>query len=170
MSMSSANKTADLSGGIDGKFARLSDAVVPRDSNPFRAFTPAKSLGAVNTTGFASQRMASIDNLTRTVKPMMQASKTLGIPKTGCMPGCTLDHHHTFDYDYTKNFKNPEAQRPGEFKGIDWDKVNATLGKSGDCAWGKKQTPINLDTNIEILQDFQDKDFKFDYEEIVPRG
>ena len=34
---------------------------------------------------------------------------------------------------------------------------------------GNDQTPINLETGIEILEDFQDKDFTFEYKDIDPK-
>lgn len=76
-----------------------------------------------------------------------------------------------YDYDYSKNYKDPESERPGEFQGIDWDKVNETMKKDGAvCEWGQKQTPINLDTKIDILEGFQDSAFKFSYDWMVPKN
>lgn len=41
------------------------------------------------------------------ILPTSRPKKTKdGLPKVGCMPGCTHDHVHDFDYDYKKNHKD----------------------------------------------------------------
>jgi len=45
------------------------------------------------------------------------------------MPGCKKNHAHSFDYDYTRNYRDPIDQRPGEYKEINWKIVNDRLQK-----------------------------------------
>jgi len=64
----------------------------------------------------------TVDNL----QPMIMKNK-YGLPQVGCMPGCTKDHKHTFEYDYTKNHWDPMDDRPGYFKDFNWELVNKTI-------------------------------------------
>ena len=91
------------------------------------------------------------------------------MPVVGCMPGCTHIHEHDYDYDYSKNYMNALNQRPGEFAEYNWLAANYYLveqEKKGVVCDGIKQTPINLETGIPILETFEDKDFTFKYADI----
>jgi carbonic anhydrase len=76
-------------------------------------------------------------------------------------------------------------ERPGYFKDFNWELVNktidhernkadcpdlvkfATTGQTYDvCSFGKMGTPINLETDMKVLDDFQDKIFKVKYNKI----
>ena len=110
--------------------------------------------------------------------------KSSGLPVVACMPGCTKDHKHVFEYDYTKNHCDPIDERPGYFKEFNWELVDKTIkleknqasnsivkfdttGASYDLSsFGREGTPINLDTSIKILEDFQDNAFKVKYAKI----
>ena len=74
---------------------------------------------------------------------------------------------HMFDYDYSKNFNDPLQERPG----IDFviePKFKVEAAKITDpsqvCEFGKKQTPIDLSSQMEVLKGFQDKEFQFNYD------
>ena len=85
-----------------------------------------------------------------------------------CGPSCTEDHVHHYDYDYTKTFKDPIVKRPGIDFIID-PKIKQELAKGIDpnlFEFGKKQTPINLSSQMEVLEDFQDKEFDYAYEKV----
>ena len=43
----------------------------------------------------------------------------------------------------------------------------AKLGPGQVCQFGKLQTPIDLSTNLKVLKNFEDKDFKFEYDEVA---
>ena len=88
------------------------------------------------------------------------------------MPGCTLDHVHNFDYDYTKNYKDALNQRPGQFAEYNWLAANYQWlndESRGVVCDGDKQAPINLETGMRILDNFQDLDFRFKYKDINPK-
>lgn len=94
------------------------------------------------------------------------------LPVCGCMPGCTKDHKHTFDYDYDKNYLDALNKRPGEFAEYNWMAANykwLTASSRGVVCDGDAQTPINLETGIEIKEDFQDKAFEVEYKDIDPK-
>jgi hypothetical protein len=87
-----------------------------------------------------------------------------------CSPNCTKKHTHNFLWDYEKNYKNDIDERPGvcfllempvDAKDTDTDNMNYT---------GIIQSPINLDSTLEIIEDFQDEEFKFNYETIDPKA
>ena len=75
-----------------------------------------------------------------------------------CTPNCVKKHQHKFMYDYTKSYKDPLEQRPGEI--FDLYPDNCMV----------KGTPINLDSRMAIKQDFEDDLFKFRYETIDPKA
>lgn len=88
------------------------------------------------------------------------------------MPGCTKHHWHDFDYDYTKNYKDALNKRPGEFAEYNWMAANYNWldeGSKGVVCDGDSQTPINLETGLEIKEDFQDKVFEVEYKDIDPK-
>lgn len=126
------------------------------------------------------------------------AKKAKFLPVVGCMPNCTKNHKHVFDYNYKMNYRDPIDQRPGEYKEINWkivndrmqrieeekaradffDKTMITLrtvfGKkkrdeNGVCEFGFHQTPIDLQTDMKVKSDFQDEKFQFQYENIDPK-
>jgi len=86
-----------------------------------------------------------------------------------CTPNCQHKHFHNNQYDYSKNYTDPYEERPGvdflcdvkktPLAGLDLKNV---VGETG-C----KQTPINLDTGLEI-SNFKDDEFRFNYEKINP--
>ena len=39
-----------------------------------------------------------------------------GLPIVGCMPGCSKDHRHAYEQDFSKNIWDPIEERPGYFK------------------------------------------------------
>jgi hypothetical protein len=61
-------------------------------------------------------------------------------------------------YDYSKCYKDPVAERPGECFDLNQDKCMI------------RGTPINIESNMAIKQDFEDTDFKFNYETIDPKA
>ena len=86
------------------------------------------------------------------------------LPIVGCMPGCNHEHQHKFDYDYSKNYRDALNQRPGEFAEYNWLAANFYLlqkENKGVVCDGIKQTPINLETKLPLLESFDDSDFKF---------
>ena len=88
------------------------------------------------------------------------------------MPGCTKDHVHNFDYDFTKNYRDALNKRPGEFAEYNWMAANYYLlneAQKGIVCDGFLQTPINLDTDMPISEEFKDYDFDFRYNVIDPR-
>jgi|TARA_B110000305_G_C19383822_1_gene611090 hypothetical protein len=88
------------------------------------------------------------------------------------MPGCTHNHKHEFDYDYTKNYMDALNRRPGEFVEYNWMAANYYLlneGKQGVVCEGILQTPINLETSIPITKEFKDYNFEFQYAELDAR-
>lgn len=102
----------------------------------------------------------------------MSSGEKVGLPVVGCMPGCTIDHEHNFDYDYSKNYKDAMNRRPGEFVEYNWMAYNynhlSDDSKAIVCD-GNNQTPINLDTNIPISKEFKDYSFEFQYNTIDPK-
>lgn len=80
------------------------------------------------------------------------------INNTFCVPNCVKKHKHAFQYDYSKCYKDPISQRPGECFDENQD----------PCM--KKGTPINIESNMAIKKDFEDTDFKFNYETIDPKA
>ena len=80
------------------------------------------------------------------------------IQKAYCVPNCVKKHKHNFMYDYSKTYKDPIYQRPGECHEIN----QAVCMKQG--------TPINLDSSIPIKKDFVDKEFNFNYEVLDPKA
>ena len=75
-----------------------------------------------------------------------------------CVPNCVGKHKHNFMYDYSKCYKDPLEQRPGECFDFNQD--------SNMC----KGTPINLESNQAIKRDFWDDQFVFNYETIDPKA
>jgi hypothetical protein len=67
-------------------------------------------------------------------------------------------HEHKFLYDYSKTWKNPIKERPGECHNQD------------QPAYMVKGSPINLESNIPILGDFKDDGFGFNYENMDPKA
>lgn len=51
-----------------------------------------------------------------------------------CVPNCVKKHQHNFCYDYTKSYKDPLVERPGECFDLD------------PAAFMLKGTPINLES------------------------
>lgn len=103
----------------------------------------------------------------------MSSGEGKGVPVVGCMPGCTLDHEHNFDYDYSKNYKDALNRRPGEFVEYNWMAANYYLlqqEQKGIVSDGILQTPINLDTHMEICEQFKDFVFDFKYNTIDARS
>lgn len=95
------------------------------------------------------------------------------MPVVGCMPGCTKTtcgmKKCNHDYDYSKNYMNALNQRPGEFAEYNWLAANYHLlqqEKKGVVCDGIKQTPINLETSVPILENFEDNAFQFKYADI----
>lgn len=85
-----------------------------------------------------------------------------------CGPSCQEDHIHNFEYDFTKNFNDPVNKRPGIDFILD-PKIKVEMKKGVDPSlveFGKKQTPINLSSQMEIKEDFQDKEFEFAYDTV----
>lgn len=85
-----------------------------------------------------------------------------------CSPNCEHDHHHIpFQDDFTKNYKDPLHERPGIcfLEGLEnAPKYQGLDNPSVDKGLGALQTPINLETKINILENFVDDEFKFNYE------
>ena len=61
--------------------------------------------------------------------------------KYHCVPHCVKKHVHNYMYDYSKTYKDPIQERPGECHNADQDKT-------------VKCSPINLESNQEILKDY----------------
>ena len=59
--------------------------------------------------------------------PVVKIVDGVKLPVVGCMPGCTHQHEHNFDYDYSKNYLNALNQRPGEFAEYNWLAANHFL-------------------------------------------
>lgn len=60
-------------------------------------------------------------------------------------------------------------KRPGEFAEYNWLAANYHLlqqEKKGVVCDGIKQTPINLETSVPILENFEDNAFQFKYADI----
>lgn len=88
-------------------------------------------------------------------------------------PSYTSDPKLGFEYDFTKNYKDPLHERPGiDFAlGAKYEKeMKKALDRSLPCEFGSKQTPIDLSTKIPVLRGFKDKQFKFHYEPINPKA
>lgn len=94
------------------------------------------------------------------------------MPVVGCMPGCKKRCNPCKpDYDYSKNYMHALNQRPGEFAEYNWLAQNFYLlqqEKQGVVCDGIKQTPINLETGVPILETFEDTAFEFRYADINP--
>lgn len=75
-----------------------------------------------------------------------------------CVPNCVKKHEHNFMYDYSKCYKDPITERPGECFELNQD-PNMCRG-----------TPINIESATAIKQDFEDSDFKCNYEVIDPKA
>ena len=107
------------------------------------------------------------------------------LPLVGCMPGCTHYHKCNFDQDYSKNFNHPIEARPGYFQEFNEELEQKQIENAGHrgsgpnnvyfattkqaydiCSYGKKETPINLDTSIKPLSDFKDQNFTVKYRDI----
>ena len=80
------------------------------------------------------------------------------IHKKFCVPNCCRKHEHTYMYDYSKDWRNPVRERPGECHDQD------------QAVYMVKGSPINLESDMPILEDFEDSDFKFNYETIDPKA
>ena len=63
-----------------------------------------------------------------------------------------------FQYDYSKSYKDPLVERPGE----NFDPNQDPCMKNG--------TPINLESAMAIKTDFVDDEFNFNYENIDPKA
>ena len=95
-----------------------------------------------------------------------------------CTPNCQHaacgKNKHTFQYDYRKSRQDPRAERPGIcfLEGLESAPKNANTANLDDAhpskGLGAKQTPIDLDTKMEINVGFQDDAFKFNYEMVDP--
>ena len=74
-----------------------------------------------------------------------------------CVPNCVKKHQHNFMYDFNKTYKDPIYMRPGECFDLQQDPCMI------------RGTPINLESRMAIKRDFEDTDFKFNYEVIDPK-
>ena len=90
-----------------------------------------------------------------------------------CAPNCMHDHHHNYEYDFSKTYLNPQKERPGQEIRVH-QKANSFLSKFLNttfieyyggtdaltevaCPTGSLQSPINLNTKTPILPDFEDR-------------
>lgn len=103
-----------------------------------------------------------------------------GLPVVGCMPGCCKDHRHAYEQDFSKNIWDPIEERPGYFKDFNEElthnqqtnprNTKATFKCNQQCydlcSFGKKGTPINLNTSIKVLDDYKDDCFQVKYADI----
>lgn len=77
------------------------------------------------------------------------------------------DHVGSQEYDFTKDYRDPLAKRPGiDFVIGPKFEQEAAKNPGMPCSFGKKQTPINFDSQMPVLANFQDKNFKFHYEHV----
>jgi hypothetical protein len=77
---------------------------------------------------------------------------------TFCVPNCVKKHKHAFQYDFSKCYKDHISERPGEC---------FEENRDPSCVRG---TPINIESQMAIKKDFEDTDFKFNYETIDPKS
>lgn len=87
-----------------------------------------------------------------------------------CTPNCQHNHTHSYQNDFWKSTIDARADRPGIcfLEGLKNAPLNPNTknldNASSKNGLGAKQTPIDLDTNINISEDFIDDAFKFNYE------
>ena len=101
--------------------AKLKDAIAVAE----QVNTLKKSLAMMGGQNFESgsvipgpKTMSYLDHLSEKRKIEHQIEFSMGsgkIPMTPlfCTPNCQHTHHHNFQYDFSKNFKDPRAERPG---------------------------------------------------------
>ena len=117
--------------------------------------------------------MSYMDHLSEKRKIESQIEFSMGSGKIPlvplfCTPNCQHAHHHNYQYDFSKNFSDPRAERPGVafLEGLKSQKL-----KTYDCPelvgeLTLTQSPIDLSTAIAIKRDFRDDVFAFNYEKI----
>ena len=106
----------------------------------------------------------------------MEADPTKGIPKPlFSTPNCQYilkDKSLEYQDDFNKNYQDKRSERPGIcfLEGLDTAPKNANTANLDNAHPSKGlyalQTPINLETNTDIIYDFQDEAFKFNYEKV----
>jgi len=103
-----------------------------------------------------------------------------GMPVVGCMPGCAHDHRHVYEQDFSKNIWDPINESPGYFKDFNEELAqNQQVNPRGTnvkftcnqqcydlCSFGKKGTPINLNSSIKCLDDYKDDCFSVKYADV----
>ena len=76
-------------------------------------------------------------NLVQTEGPKTSAGDVIEVGF--CVPNCVKKHKHNFTYDYSKSFKDPLEERPGECFDLD------------PAVFMVKGTPINLESRLPYL-------------------
>ena len=168
-------RTTDVKKFNHGKDKKSRGLFGPCDVEPaspgrksFNVFESLPTTARLNTYGMTTQKTIEDD----------------GLPKVGCMPNCSKGCYRcNFEQDFSMNYTDPIEKRPGYFKEfnteLEFKKTNFREGNKqvkientgfnyDICEFGKKGTPINLETSTRVMDSFKDKNFYVKYKKINP--
>lgn len=101
----------------------------PVNNAPSKRFNYEKKQQHMRSESMESQKLSSFASIEKSygLKEYSRRPPPKAIPVVGCMPGCVKLHKHNYDFDFSKNFKDPIAKRPGYFKEFNRELLNKQL-------------------------------------------